>query len=195
MTYDREKRDPEKKRDFWNTKPSEYHLKIYKQHNYCGKGWIPEMETKIDMHCLKHTEYITNSKLYKNRVRIMASIDKLKSNETKLYQISGYREWKELSRVYLANIPWISYSLVKSKNLTRNAVTKIIGGYCNHYADDHKEWVKYDHTRVPVMYIEIKKYDYITLTKRLKDIKEELLAKIYHPDRISKMSDVDYLKV
>ena len=189
MTFDREK-----KCDFGNTKPSKYHLNIYKQTNYCGTGPIAEMETEIDMHCLKHTEYIANSKLYRNREKIMASIDKLKPNETKLYQISGYREWKELSRVYLANIPWISYSLVKNKNLTRNAVTEIIGGYCNDWADDHKDWVKYKHTRVPVMYIEIKKYDYITLTKRLKDIKDELLAKIYHPDRISKMRDVDYLR-
>ena len=189
MTY-----DPEKKYRFDDSEPSKYHLNIYTQTNCCGTGPIAEMETEIDMHCLKHTEYIANSKLYRNREKIMASIDKLKPNETKLYQISGYREWKELSRVYLANIPWISYSLVKNKSLTRNAVTKIIGGYCNDWADDHKDWVKYKHTRVPVMYIEIKKYDYITLTKRLKDIKDELLAKIYHPDRISKMSDVDYLR-
>ena len=189
MTY-----DPEKKHGYWNSNPSKYHLKIYKQTNYCGKGPIAEMETEIDMHCLKHTESIANSKLYRNRAKIMASIDKLKPNETKLYQISGYREWKELSRVYLANIPWISYSLAKNKNLTRNAVTEIIGGYCNDYADDHKDWVKYKHTKVPVMYIEIKKHDYTTLKKRMKYIKEELLAYVYHPDRISKMSNVDYLR-
>ena len=64
------------------------------------------------------------------------------------------------------------------------------------YYDDwyHIDWVKYKHTKVPVMYIEIKKHDYATQKKRMKNIKDELLAKIYHPDRISKMSDVDYLR-
>jgi hypothetical protein len=187
-------RDKEKKHGFRTIEPSKYHKEIYQKSNP-GRRMDHRMDytTDIDMHCLKHTEYIANSKLYRNREKIMVSIEKMKPNETKLHQISGYREWKELSREYLANIPWISYSLVKDKNQTRNAVTDIIGR-CNDYDDDHKDWVLYAHTKVPVMYIEIKKHDYNTLKKRMNYIKEELIAYVYDPDRISKMNDFDYLR-
>ena len=200
-------RDLEKKNDFRYThyEPSKYHLEIYKKSNIDTFRYEKDGTARsvfgtgsktyevIDMHCLKHTEYIMNSKLRVNREKIMLSIAKLKPNETKLKQISGYREWKELSRGNLTNIPWISYSLVKDKTQTRNAVTDIMGG--DDYGDwYHTDWVKYKHTKVPVMYIEIKKHDYATQKKRMKNIKDELLAKIYHPDRISKMSDVDYLR-
>jgi hypothetical protein len=55
-------------------------------------------------------------------------------------------------------------------------------------------WVNYKHTKVPVMYIEIKKHDYATQKKWMKNIKEELLAYIYHPDRINKLNNFDYLQ-
>ena len=164
--------DPEKKRNrngnYHSKKyePSKYHKELYKKTNidtfrYEKDGTARWDYEDIDMHCLRHTEDITSAKMLVNREKIMLSIAKLKPNESKLNQISGYREWKELSRGYLTNIPWISYSLVKDKTQTKNAVTGIMGGY--EYHDwYHTDWVKYKHTKVPVMYIEIKKHDYAT---------------------------------
>jgi hypothetical protein len=206
MCWDKEKKDTRiGNYHSKNYEPSKYHKELYKKsnidtHRYEKDGTARKVLTDgfetyedVDMHCLRHTEDITSAKMLVNREKIMLSIDKLKPNETKLHQISGYREWKELSRGYLSNIQWISYSLVKDKTQTKNAVTGIMGGY--EYDDYyHYDWVKYKHTKVPVMYIEIKKHDYATQKKRMKNIKEELLAYIYHPDRINEMNNFDYLR-
>jgi hypothetical protein len=173
-----------------NYEPSKYHKELYKKTVIEGPFWSNSEDA--DMHCLRHTEDITSSKMLVNREKIMLSIAKLKPNETKLHQISGYREWKELSRGYLTNIQWISYSLVKDKTQIKNAVTGIMPGYEYYYCQTG--WVNYKHTKVPVMYIEIKKHDYATQKKWMKNIKEELLAYIYHPDRINKLNNFDYLQ-
>ena len=111
--------DLEKRRDFSNYRtsthyePSKYHLEIYKKSNidtfrYEKDGtartvmpYLSKTYEDVDMHCLKHTEYIMNSKLHVNREKITLSIAKLKPNETKLVVIvNGKNYLVDILQIY-----------------------------------------------------------------------------------------------
>jgi hypothetical protein len=183
-------------------KISDYHASMYK--NEFTPGYtLDRCEAYEDKNILEYTHYIGDLKMNNNKEKILNCISKMKANTYKKYQISGYREWKQLSRE-LNRHTFINFWLVFDKNLTKNTVVSIksrIGDTDKHYTMDNTQsrydnWrmMKYENGRVPIMYIEIHKLDYSVVDKKCKIIKDELLAKIYHPDRISKINDYDYLR-
>jgi len=175
-------------------KISDYHASMY------TNEFIPDRtldETYQDKIILEYTHYIGDLKMNKNKEKILNSILKMKSNTYKKHQISGYREWKQLSKE-LNRYTFFNFWLVFDKNLTKNAVVSIksrIGDTHKHSTMDNTEsryddWrmMKYENGRVPIMYIEIYKLDYNLIDKRCKIIKDEMFAKI------NKMNSFDYLQ-
>ena len=107
--------------------------------------------TTINKHTIKMVDNTNN-----NIKKIIDNINKLKNGSCKKYQISGYHEYK-LLKYKLKQINNIKYELVEDKILQRNAVNKIIGSYSDECCFDCDGTIKYEHTKISVLYIQIKK--------------------------------------
>ena len=107
--------------------------------------------TTINKHTIKMVDNTNN-----NIKKIIDNINKLKNGSCKKYQISGYHEYK-LLEYELKQINNIKYELVEDEILQRNVVNKIIGSYSDGCCYDCDGTIKYEHTKISVLYIQIKK--------------------------------------
>ena len=85
---------------------------------------------------------------------ILHNIEKLKPNTCKKYQISGYHEYKLLTYELLL-INNITYELIEDDILLKNVVSEIKGRYSDGCCYDCDGIYKYNHKKVPVLYLKI----------------------------------------
>ena len=85
---------------------------------------------------------------------ILHNIEKLKPNTYKKYQISGYHEYKLLTYELLL-INNITYKLIEDDILLKNVVSEIKGRYSDGCCYDCDGIYKYNHKKVPVLYLKI----------------------------------------
>jgi len=143
----------------------EYHKKLYRSqyddepdiegtHNKYGIHitWLPNFMPGSNRSTLEYRTSIMEEKIAKNMENILKKVQKLKNNQSKKYQISGYHEYKKL-KCMLDGM--YRYELVHDKKLCRNVVTEIIGTHSSNCCSECDGNMIYEHTKVPVMYVKI----------------------------------------
>lgn len=137
----------------------DYHTKLYKSY-YKDENYMPH----IDFNILKSRTQKMEKKMETNIKNILHNIKKLKYNQYKKYQISGYHEYKKIKNIlddYSKNDDcelvnnFHKYELIYDKKLYKNIVVCINGSFDSNCCTECDGRPKYDEQKVPVMYIKI----------------------------------------
>lgn len=131
----------------------DYHLSLYVPNVYReNETYVHFSDKKIMGLHLKRAK----DKMNTNINNIVANISKLKTNNNKKYQISGYHEFKILDNI-LKNNNNIKYSLLQDDKLFKNAVTHIFAGFDSECCSECDLKPQYEHKKVPMLYVHVYK--------------------------------------
>ena len=131
----------------------DYHLSLYVPNVYRENKTYVHFSDKIIMGL--HLKRATK-KMNTNINNIIKNISKLKINNNKKYQISGYHEFKILDNI-LKNNNGVQYLLLQDDKLLKNKVTHIYAGFDSECCSECDLKPQYEHQKVPILYVQVYK--------------------------------------